>query len=219
MELTGLGLAQVLTVLGAVGAAVVVLYLLKLRRRQVTVPFVKLWEQVLAEKQTTRLFSQLKRILSLLLALAVVAMLAFALGDPRWKGAVATGRTIAVLVDASASMQATDVAPAKNRLEAAKDEVKKVIRGLGGSDRMLIAQMDASVTPLGPTSSDTSELERALDAIKITDARADFPRALRFAIDSLRGAENAEIVVVSDGRLGDAVDASGLPGICEVHRR
>ncbi len=106
-------------------------------------------------------------------------------------------------------MQATDVAPAANRLEAAKDEVKKVIRGLGGSDRMLIAQMDAAITPLGPTSSDTSELERALDTIKATDARADFPRALRFATDSLRGVENAEIVVVSDGRLGEAVDASG----------
>ena len=37
---------------------------------------------------------------------------------------------------------------AKNRLEAAKDEVKKIIRGLGGSDRMLIAQMDAAVTKL-----------------------------------------------------------------------
>ena len=74
---------------------------------------------------------------------------------------------------------------------------------------MLIAQMDAAITPLGPTSSDTSELERALDAIKATDARADFPRALRFATDSLRGVENAEIVIVSDGRLGEAVDASG----------
>ena len=49
---------------------------------------------------------------------------------------------------------------------------------------MLIAQMDAAVTPLAPMSGDTSELERALDPIKATDARADFPRALRFATDS-----------------------------------
>ena len=104
-------------------------------------------------------------------------------------------------------MQATDVAP--NRLAVAKEEVKRVIRGLGGSDRMLIAQMDAAVTPLGPMSGDTSELERALDAIKITDARADFPRALRFATDSVRGIENSEIVIVSDGRLGEATDSAG----------
>src|SRR5207237_4468696 len=88
-------------------------------------------------------------------------------------------------------------------------EVKRLIRGLGGADRMLIAQMDAMVTPLGPMSGDTSELERALDDIKPTEARADFPRALRFATDTLRGLDNAEIVVVSDGVLGSATDAQG----------
>src|SRR5690606_19896887 len=45
--------------------------------------------------------------------------------------------------------------------------------------------------------------------IKPTDARADFPRALRFANDTLRGLENAEVVIVSDGRLGDATDSAG----------
>jgi hypothetical protein len=74
---------------------------------------------------------------------------------------------------------------------------------------MLVAQMDAAITPLGPMSGDTSELERALDSIKPTDARADFPRALRFATDTLRGLENAEVVIVSDGRLGEAMDSAG----------
>jgi hypothetical protein len=45
-------------------------------------------------------------------------------------------------------MQATDVGAEPPR--GAKDEVKKIVRGLGGADRMLIAQMDAMVTPLGP---------------------------------------------------------------------
>ncbi len=209
MILAGLSLAQLAAIFGAAAVFATALYILKLRRRTVAVPFSKLWEKILRDKEATSLFSRLKRLLSLLVQLALLALLVFALGDPRAAATLIKGRNLVVLVDASASMQATDVPPAKNRLEAAKEEVKKVIRGLGGSDRMLIAQMDAAVTPLGPTSSDTSELERALDAIKPTDARADFPRALRFATDSLRGLENAEIVVVSDGRLGEAVDASG----------
>ncbi len=86
-------------------------------------------------------------------------------------------------------MQATDVSP--SRLGVARDEVKKIVRGLGGADRMLVAQMDAMVTPLGPMTGDTSELERELDAVKATDTRADFPRALRFAGDALRGARAA----------------------------
>ena len=209
MILAGLSLAQLAAIFGAAAVFATALYILKLRRRTVAVPFSKLWEKILRDKEATSLFSRLKRLLSLLVQLALLALLVFALGDPRAAATLIKGRNLVVIVDASASMQATDVPPAKNRLEAAKDEVKKVIRGLGGSDRMLIAQMDAAITPLGPMSSDTSELERALDGIKATDARADFPRALRFATDSLRGVENAEIVVVSDGRLGEAVDASG----------
>jgi hypothetical protein len=209
MNFAGLPFAQLAAIFGAAAAFATALYILKLRRRTVAVPFSKLWEKILRDKEATSLFSRLKRLLSLLLQLALLALLALALGDPRAHAAFLEGRNLVVLVDASASMQATDVSGAKNRLEAGKEEVKKVIRGLGGSDRMLIAQMDAAITPLGPTSSDTSELERALDGLRATDARADFPRALRFATDALRGAKNAEIVIVSDGRLGEAVDASG----------
>jgi hypothetical protein len=203
----GLPLAQLVAIFGAVGLGVGVLYVLKLRRRVVAVPFSLLWERILRDKEATSLFSKLKRLLSLLLQLALLALLVLALGDPRAAESLVRGRTIVVLVDASASMQATDVAP--NRLAVAKDEVRKMIRGLGGSDRMLVAQMDAMVTPLGPMTGDTPALERAIGAVTATDASADFPRALRFATDVLRDADRAEVIVVSDGALGPASDASG----------
>jgi hypothetical protein len=205
--LAGLPLAELLAIFGAVGLGVAVLYVLKLRRRVVAVPFSPLWERILRDKEATTLFSKLKRLLSLFLQLALLALLVLALGDPRAAESLIKGRTIVVLLDTSASMQATDVAP--SRLGVAKNEITKMIRGLGGSDRMLIAQMDAMVTPLGPMAGDTSSLERELDGVVATDARADFPRALRFATDVLRGTDRGEIVVVSDGALGPADDASG----------
>jgi Ca-activated chloride channel homolog len=205
--LAGLSLAQLLAIFGAVGVAVTALYVLKLRRRVVAVPFAPLWERILRDKEATSLFSKLKRLLSLLLQLALLALLVLALGDPRAAESLLKGRTVVVLVDASASMQATDVGP--NRIAVAKDEAKKIVRGLGGADRMLVAQMDAMVTPLGPVTGDTSSLEREVDRIHATDTRADFPRALRFATDVLRGVDRGEIVVVSDGALGEAADASG----------
>lgn len=202
MELTGLTLTQVLTVLGGFGAAVTVLYLLKLRRRQVQVPFVKLWERVLAEKQTTRLFSQLKRLLSLLLALAIVALIAFALGDPRYAGATRTGRTLVALVDASASMQATDVE--EDRLAAARARVRELIEGLGPADRMIVAQMDATTTPVSPLTDEPRVLLSALDDLSHTDVAADLGAGLRFAADVLRDEPGPEVVIVSDGRLEPA---------------
>ena len=211
MELTGLTLSQVLTALLGVGAVVVVLYLLKLRRRQITVPFVKLWQEVLAEKQSTRLFSRLKRLLSLLLALALVALLSIAMGDPRLTGAHKGGRTLVVLVDASASMQATDVAP--SRLQRAETRVRELIDELGPADRMLIAQLDATVTPLSPLTDDPHLLLQGLDGITVTDLAADLHRGVRFALDVLRDQPSPEIVVVSDGRLGDSERAaSALAG-------
>jgi hypothetical protein len=207
MILAGLTAAQLAAIFGAAGFGVLVLYILKLRRRIAAVPFSPLWERILRDKEATTLFSRLKRLVSLLLQLALLALLVLALGDPRAAESLLAGRTVVVLVDASASMQATDVAP--NRLAAAKEEVKKLVAGLGGADRMLVAQMDAMVTPMGPLTSDTSALEREIAAISSTDARADFPRALRFATDVLRGVPRGEIVVVSDGALGEATDASG----------
>jgi hypothetical protein len=207
MIFAGLSLAQLAAIFGAAGFGILVLYILKLRRRVVAVPFSPLWERILRDKEATTLFSKLKRLLSLLLQLALLALLVLALGDPRAAESLLKGRSVVVLVDASASMQATDVSP--SRLAVAKDEVKNIVRGLGGADRMLVAQMDAMVTPLGPMTGDTSALERELDAVHATDARADFPRALRFATDVLRGVDGGEIVVVSDGALGEAADASG----------
>lgn len=207
MTFAGLSLAQLLGVFGVAAALTTALYILKLRRRTVPVPFVNLWEKILRDKEATSLFSRLKRLLSLFVQLALLLLLALALGDPRRGALSVRGRNLVVLLDTSASMQASDVGP--SRLAEAKREVQKIIRGLGGADRMLIARMDASVTSLGPMSGDTSELERELEDAVATDTRVDFARALRFATDTLRGLENPEIVVVSDGRVGEAVDGSG----------
>ncbi len=208
MELTGLTLQQVLTTLAIVGGIVVVLYLLKLRRRRVEVPFVKLWEKILAEKQSTRLFSQLKRLISLLIALAIAAMLAFALGDPRYAGATAQGRTLVLLFDASASMQATDGPEGKSRFEQAKDRARELIEALGPQDRALLAQMDATTTPLTPLTGDSRALIEALDELEVRDVAASFSAGMRFALDVLRGESKPEIVVLSDGKIGNpGIDA------------
>lgn len=214
MHLHGLPFTSLIQIFAAAGAAVVVFYILKLRRRPVPVPFSKIWTRILRDKEATSLFSQLKRLLSLLLQLALLALLLLALGDPRAAQNLIEGRNIVVLIDASASMQATDVGP--SRIEAARERVRSMVRGLSGTDRMLIAQMDAAATPLSTLTGEISELEAALAKVSATDATADFPRALRFATDSLRGLPSAEVIVVSDGALGEPADTAGPVHIGDV---
>lgn len=214
LHFVGLPLQTLLTAGAIAGGLVVVLYILKLKRRPVAVPFSRLWERILRDKEATSLFSQLKRLLSLLLQLALLALLLLALGDPRTAQNLLEGRNVVILVDSSASMQATDVSP--SRLAEGKRKIRDSIRGLGGSDRMLVAQMDGAITPLSTMTNDVTELEAALDAIKPSETRADFPRALRFATDTLRGLPNAEIIVVSDGALGPAADQLGAVDLADT---
>lgn len=210
MQFQGLPLTQLLAIGGAASAVVGLLYLLELRRRSFPVPFAELWARVLRDREATKLFSKLKRLLSLLLQLILLALLLFALGDPRPTVSLGEGRHLVVLVDASASMQAIDVAtgdePNRTRLDVAKGEVERLAKGLRPADRMLLAQMDASVTPLSVMTGEIADIEEAIKTLRPTDTRADLPRALRFANDVLRGLSSPEIVVVSDGALGGPHD-------------
>ena len=212
MQWQGLPFSTLLPIGLAASLAIVALYFLRLRRRVVAVPFVKLWERVLRDEDSSRLFSRIKQLLSLLLQLAILALLLLALADPRKEASHAEGRHFVVLVDASASMQATDVSEEgaeRTRLDDAKEEVRRMAKDLGGSDRMLIAQVDAHVTPLSSFTSDVTELEGALDRLRATDTRADFHGALRFATDVLQALPSPQIVIVSDG-------AVSLPSEAEV---
>src|SRR5450755_1923013 len=206
MVFAGLPLAQLLMIGGAAATLTVLLYVLKLRRRPVPVPFARIWDAVFRDRQATELFSKLRRLLSLLFQLALLALLIFALGDPKPKAALFDGRHIVVLVDGSASMKAIDVKP--NRIEAAKAAVRKLVHGLGSADRALIVEMGSLPSPLSTMSSDITELDPAIDGLVATDTRADLERGLSFAVDSLRGLPKGEIVVVSDGVLGDVSEIS-----------
>ena len=201
MIFAGLPLAQLLMIAGAAGAITIGLYILKLRRRPVPVPFARIFDAVFRDREATELFSKLRRLLSLLFQLALLALLIFALGDPKPKTTLFEGRHLVVLVDGSASMKAIDVKP--SRIEAAKAEVRKLVHGLGSADRALIVELGSLPSPLSTMSSDVTELDPAIDSLTATDTRADLERGLSFAVDSLRGLPKPEIVVVSDGVLGD----------------
>ena len=197
MQLTGLSLGQLLLLLGAGAAVTTTLYLLKLRRRQVAVPYLGLWDQLLGQQRHSGLFANLRRLVSWLISLSVVALLAVALGDPRVAPDTPTGRHWLLLIDAGLTMQATDGEP--TRLESALIAARRVLRSLPSTDRAMVAQFDSTTTPLSPFTDDSPALLESLSRVRPTLARSDLSRALDFAEDILEGRENAELVIISDG--------------------
>jgi len=208
MGFAGLPLGTLLGIFGAAAALVAVFYILKLRRRAVPVPFSRIWDSVLRDKQATELFSKLRRVLSLLLQLSLLALMVLALGDPKPKEDLRVGRHLVLLVDASASMKAVDVKP--NRLAQAKAEATKIVRSMGASDRAIVVQMGSVPTPRSSMSADQTELLQAIAQVTASDTRADLEAGLSFGRDSLRGLPHGELVVIGDGAYGDAGQLSEL---------
>ena len=98
---------------------IIALYFLKLRRRPVRVPSTLLWQRSLEDLHVNSLFQRLRRNLLLFLQLLAVALAMLALAGPQMKGTGRPGQRFVLMIDNSASMSATDVAP--SRLAQAKE--------------------------------------------------------------------------------------------------
>src|SRR5882757_9959653 len=93
---------------GAAGVLAIGAYIIKMRRRRFEVPFSRLWQRVLEQRDANALWKQLRRLMSLLLILAIMGILLFAALDPTLGAVDRKARSVVVLFDASASMKAMD---------------------------------------------------------------------------------------------------------------
>src|SRR5262249_60780470 len=128
----------------------------------------------------TALWRKLRRLVSLALQLFILLLVLAAILDPRLS-ASQHGRSIAIVVDTSASMQATDGGGGKTRLAAAQEEARRIVRGLAGDDEAMIVAMDARPAPLGGFSRGDRAPLRDIDALAAGRAAGDRPpgRGLR----------------------------------------
>ena len=99
-------------VLAALAIPIIVFYVLKIRLRRVPVSTVIFWQQIFEEKQPRSIWQHLRHLLSLLIQLLFLILLVLALGEPYFNWEVLEARRLVLVVDNSASMNASDVAPA-----------------------------------------------------------------------------------------------------------
>ena len=200
MQWTGLPFETLALAGGTAALVLTVLYLLKLRKRRVQVPFSPLWGRVVQEyRQQADWWRRLRRLLSWLVAMLVLCALIFALADPHPAGEVTTGRHLVLLVDSSASMASTDVSGGANRLDLAKKKAQEILDTMGAEDRVMLVNFNAQLQPLSPFVSSPELLTQALREIKVAATGTGFEDALRFAADALRDKKNGECIVLSDG--------------------
>jgi Ca-activated chloride channel family protein len=197
----------------ALSIPIFILYMLRLRRRDVLVSSTLLWQRLLRDREANAPWQRLRRNLLLFLQLAILALLTVALARPFVPSQVVVSGSVIVLLDGSASMQARDVTP--TRFDAAVRAARDVVGGLGSGDVATVVLVGPRPQVLASATSDRALLRRTLDGAAPTEGAADWEAAIALAGASLAGAQEESVVIISDGALPESLPA--LPGeVCFV---
>lgn len=184
---------------------VLAMYLLKLRRNEAVVPSTLLWSRLVADVEANAPWQRLRRSLLLLLQLLLVLILAFLAARPFIERPAGLARDIVIIVDASASMAATDVAP--NRIAAARDAAVAALRELptGGKVSVIAAGRTARIVASGTT--DLGRARQAIESIEAVSATGDLGDALRLGDALAARSGDAEILIATDAALAEVPTA------------
>ncbi|MHB9026298.1 MAG: vWA domain-containing protein [Armatimonadota bacterium] len=189
----------------------IVLYLLKLRRRDYVVPTVFLWEQALQDLQSNVPFQKLRKNLLLLLQLLALILAIAALSRPTLDWVRRGGQSVVLVLDNSASMQSTDVGP--SRFAAARKAAHQAIEGLGPRDSLMLVSVGGTTQALTPFTNDKRALHAAVDRLSPSDTRADLQGALLLAaglVSDKKGREKPRIEIISDGAVPPLKQPDGM---------
>ena len=169
LALTGLQGALLAAV---TAAAIIALYFLKHRRRQVIISSTQLWKRVLEHQIENSLFEKLRRYLSILLAVATGLLVAMSIARPEMEWLTGKSKKTVIVLDTSPTMQAR-MNDGKTRWEHAVEAANKVVSAGTGSIRFRIA--DTSGQFDSPFTDNRAELRRLIGRMNPVIAPTRFP--------------------------------------------
>lgn len=196
------------------------LYFLKLKRREQIVSSTLLWKRAVQDLQVNAPFQRIRHNILLLLQLLMLLAILLAVAGPILSLLAGPGRRYVLLIDRSASMNATDIEP--TRLDAAKEQAKVFVKSLrskaffslrGDCDQTMVIAFDNHAKVMCNFTSDKRQLNLAIEAITPSDgdsslgevvvvARA-FAQSPGVEADFLSAEEPAQLVLFSDGQIRD----------------
>lgn len=181
---------------------VIVFYLLKRKRVVKLISSTLLWQKFLAETQANAPFQRLRHNWLLLLQILLLLLAVLALARPYFTGTAKSSRLRVLILDASASMQATDEKP--SRFEKARAEALEWVDGLKDEDQMVVLVAAANTEVKQSATSDKGSLRRAIESARATDSPTRLREAFQLAetlVKNQPDQANPEIHLFSDGAI------------------
>lgn len=183
---------------------VLLLYVLRMKRKEHIVSSTLLWQAALRDLQANAPWQKLRSSLLMWLQVLFLVLAVLALVRPAIRVFATGGQTIAIVLDASGSMGATDVRP--SRFDQARNEAGRLIGALSTGDQATLIAAGAQTRVFAPLTSDKAFLKRALGNATIQDTACNLREAIVLAGSLLRGKQNPQIYVLSDGAVAPITD-------------
>ncbi len=198
--------------------ALILLYFLKLKRREVVISSTFLWHRALNDLRVNSPLQRLRMNLLLVLQLLALIALLAALARPVSNMGGLAGTDSILLIDVSASMQATDDG-GDSRFELALAQAQEIVDDLPRGDRAMVIAFHDDVEVLTDMTESKALLSRALEDIEVTDRPTRLGPAIHRVRALLNSAERSpELYVFSDGRVG-SLEGVALEDNVPVHFR
>lgn len=176
---------------------VLLLHSLRLRRREMRISTLYLWEDLLQERRSTLGMSKLLRSLLLLLQILGIAALTLGLADPFASIPSTKEGDIVLVLDASASMSTRT--QGADRFALARSRAIDLVEHLHPKSQMAIIAAGSRPILKLPFTSDRLLLKQTLEELAATDEPGDLTRAVQFARSLLGGERRGEVLLLSDG--------------------
>ena len=179
---------------------VVIFYILKIRLKRVPVSTVIFWRQIFDEKKPRSLWQKLRHMVSLLVQLILLALLVAALAEPYFSWEATSKRRVILVLDNSAGMKATDVAP--TRWDKAREEAFAVIQSLRFRDEMAVVAAGTQPRVACGLTGHQRTLREVVEGLTATDGPSKLTEALATArrlVNRDRAEAESSVVIVTDG--------------------
>jgi Ca-activated chloride channel homolog len=189
----------------AVAAPIILMYVLKLRRRDQPVSSTLLWQRALDDVQANAPWQRLRPSMLLLLQLLVLAALVLALAGPAYSRSHAFSGDVVVVVDQSYGMQGRDVAP--SRFAAALARAHSIANDLGSGNVMSVIGMGAQPRLAIGESTDAAAIGHAIDSLQVSASPPNVLGAMSLAASLARSGTSTRVIVLTSRDSG----ITGLP--------
>ncbi|MBM4004536.1 MAG: VWA domain-containing protein [Planctomycetes bacterium] len=186
----------------AVPPAILILYFLKLKRQPLEVPSTFLWSRTIEDLHVNSIWQKLRQSLLLFLQLLLVALVVLACLRPGWQSSKLTGSRFIFLLDTSASMGATDVAP--SRLGHAKRRAAELIDQMKYGEEATIMTFSDEARTSRSFTDNRRMLQALVREIEVTTHTTDISDALRVAAGQANTAQSGDPNNPQDQRVAEA---------------